>query len=145
MTVELKYNQYGNAYATEGYFEWLKSLKPGDEVALVTGSWRGNTKPVTIIENTTKNDRILVSDGTQINRTTGRKMYHKSSYSDNKLHLLPITDDMRYNWEYDDVRQDYRKATDMKMTISEMQKVTAFVNKILTKRKSQIPIEEGDE
>lgn len=142
--IELKYNSVGEPFATEGYFAWLKSLKPGDEVALKRDGWGSRYEKQTIIENLPNSNKILLSDSTVVNKETGRRMYRKYSYSDNTVHLIPISDEMRYDWEFATVREQYRKAVDTKLTISEMVNITEYINKVLTRRKSHIPIVEGD-
>jgi hypothetical protein len=135
---------------TDGYYAWLASLNPGDEVAFrKEGSfWRSrNQKIQTVIENSDKDQQIILSNGTKINRKTGREIYIRTSYSDRGVHVLPVTDELRYEVQYDEVSDRFGKAlskSDNKFTINEMEQLIKFSNKLVTKRKSHHPVVEGD-
>lgn len=130
---------------TQGYYMWIQSLRPGDEVAYKKNNYWGRQGKTlqTVVENDVKNSIVILSDGVKINSKTGRQTYSKSCYNDSSVHILPVTDELRYDLKYQEVRERFKKANDEKLTISEMEQAIKFVNKLLVKRKSHHPLIEG--
>lgn len=136
----------GKVIADEGYFEWLKSLKPGDEVAYKQNSyWRKKSVIQVVAGIDQKNKVLILANGERINIESGRQVYCKSSYRDNDVHVTPVTETLRYEVQLERACEQYREATDRKdLTITEMGKIVKFINKLVTSRKSHIPVVDGD-
>lgn len=140
----IKLNKYDEIiYVDQAYYTWLNELKAGDEVTW-NGSrsyWDSGLSICKVLDN--QKDVIVLDNGRRINTKTGRENYTRSSYHDNKVHILPVTDEHRFNIEQAEVREQFNKATnrsDNRYTISEMREIIKFANKILMKRKSHYPV-----